>query len=126
PFSVASALLDGRVGLDTYAPERLGDVARLALAARVTHTVDPDSPFPRGGFPGWVRLRLRDGRTLEARAPDGRGSRARPLPAEAIVEKVRDNAGRAVAPARVAEIERTVLTLDTLEDVRALTSLCKS
>jgi 2-methylcitrate dehydratase PrpD len=80
PFSVASALLDGRVGLDTYAPERLGDTARLALAARVTHTVDPDSSFPRG-FPGWVRLRLRDGRTLEARAPDGRGSRARPLPA---------------------------------------------
>jgi len=125
PFSVASALLDGRVGLDTYAPERLGDAGRLALAGRVTHTVDPDSPFPRG-FPGWVRLRLRDGRTLEARVPDGRGSRARPLPPEAIVEKFRNNAGRAVAPARVAEIERTVLALDTLKDVRALTSLCKS
>jgi 2-methylcitrate dehydratase PrpD len=125
PFSVAAALLDGRVGLDTYAPERLGDTARLALAARVTHTVDPDSSFPRG-FPGWVRLRLRDGRTLEARAPDGRGSRARPLPAAAIVEKFRDNAGRAVAPARVAEIERTVLALDSLKDVRSLTTLCRS
>jgi 2-methylcitrate dehydratase PrpD len=124
PFSVASALIDGRVGLDTYAPERLDDAARLAMAARVTHTVDPDSPFPRG-FPGWVRVRLRDGRTLEARAPDGRGSRSRPLPAEAIVEKFRDNAGRAVAPARVAEIERTVLALDALADVRGLTTLCR-
>src|SRR4029453_19238738 len=28
PFSVASALLDGRVGLDTYAPERLTEAAR--------------------------------------------------------------------------------------------------
>jgi 2-methylcitrate dehydratase PrpD len=125
PFSVASALLDGRVGLDTYAPERLADPARLGLAARVTHTVDPHSAFPRG-FPGWVRLRLRDGRTLEARVPDGRGSVARPLPAEAIVEKFRDNAGRAVAPARVAEIERAVLGLDRLEDVRALTTLCRA
>jgi 2-methylcitrate dehydratase PrpD len=125
PFSVASALLDGRVGLDTYAPERLTEAARLGLAARVRHTVDPDSAFPRG-FPGWVRLRLRDGRTLEARAPDGRGSLSRPLPAEAIVEKFRDNAGRAVAPARVAEIERTVLGLDALADVRALTTLCRA
>ncbi len=125
PFSVASALLDGRVGLDTYAPARLSEPARLALAARVTHTVDPESAFPRG-FPGWVRVRLTDGRTLEARAPDGRGSRARPLPPEAIVEKFRDNAGRAVAPARVAEIERVALALDTLGDVRALTTLCRA
>jgi 2-methylcitrate dehydratase PrpD len=125
PFSVASALLDGRVGLDTYAPARLSEPARLALAARVTHTVDPESAFPRG-FPGWVRVRLTDGRTLEARAPDGRGSRARPLPPEAIVEKFRDNAGRAVAPARVAEIERAALALDTLGDVRSLTTLCRA
>src|SRR5262249_21727603 len=117
PYSVASALLDGRVGLDTYAVERLGDSARLALAQRVTHTVDPDSLFPRG-FPGWVRVRLRDGRMLEARAPDGRGSRSRPLSAQAIVDKFRDNAARAVSPARIDEIERTVLALDTLRDIR--------
>ena len=122
PYSVAAALLDGRVGLDTYAAERLGDSARLALAQRVTHTVDPDSPFPRG-FPGWVRVRLRDGRMLEARAPDGRGSRSRPLSTQAIVDKFRDNAARAVSPARIDEIERTVLALDTLHDVRALTAL---
>src|SRR6185369_6830872 len=125
PYSVASALLDGRVGLDTYAPERLGEPRRLALAARVTHAVDPDSAFPRG-FPGWVQVRLRDGRTLQARAPDGRGSLARPLPPEAIVEKFRDNAGRALPPAGVAEIERTVLTLDTMADVRTLAALCRA
>lgn len=125
PYSVASALLDGRVGLDTYAPARLAEPARLALAERVTHVVDPDSAFPRG-FPGWVRLRLVDGRTLEARAPDGRGSRSRPLPPEAIVEKFRDNAARAVAPARVAEIERTVMMLETLTDLRALTTLFRT
>ena len=122
PYSIASALLDGRVGLDTYVPARLSESPRLALAARVSHTVDPDSAFPRG-FPGWVRLRLRDGRVLEARAPDGRGSQARPLPPEAIVEKFRDNASRAVAPTRVGEIERAVLALETLRDVREVTGL---
>jgi 2-methylcitrate dehydratase PrpD len=125
PYSVACALLDGRVGLDSYAAERLVEPERLALAARVTHAVDPDSTFPRG-FPGWVRVRLRDGRLLEARAPDGRGSVARPLAPEAIVDKFRDNAGRALPEARVAELERTVLALDALSDVRALTALCRA
>jgi 2-methylcitrate dehydratase PrpD len=124
PYSVASALLDGRVGLDTYAAARGAAPARLALAARVTHTVDPDSPFPHG-FPGWVRVTLTDGRTLEARAPDGKGSAARPLPPEAIVQKFRDNADRALTPTRVAEIERMTLGLDMLGDIRALTALCR-
>ena len=124
PYSVACALLEGRVDLDTYALERLDDPARLALAGRVTHTVDPDSLFPRG-FPGWVRVHLRDGRRLEARSPDGRGGLARPLPPGAIVEKFRANAARALAPARVAEIERLVLQLDQLSDLRVLTALCR-
>jgi 2-methylcitrate dehydratase PrpD len=124
PYSVAASLIDGRVGLDTYAPARLGDPRVLELAARVTHAVDPDSRYPET-FPGWVRVRLRDGRVLEARAPDGRGSVARPLPAEALVDKFRDNAGRALPPPRVAAIERAALRLDGLHDVRALTALCR-
>jgi len=124
-YTVASALIDGRVGLDTFTPERLLDAQRLALAERVTHTIDENSAFPKG-FPGWVRVRLNDGRTLEARAPDGRGSLARPLPPDAIVEKFRDNAGRALPAARVAEIERATLALDTLRDVRSLVTLCRA
>jgi 2-methylcitrate dehydratase PrpD len=124
PYSVASALLDGRVGLDTYSTERLAEPRRLALTDRVSHAVDPDSTFGRG-FPGWVRLRLRDGRTVEARVPDSRGSLARPLPDEAIAEKFRDNASRALSPARVAELERLVRGLDTLADVRPILALCR-
>jgi 2-methylcitrate dehydratase PrpD len=124
PYSVASALLDGRVGLDSYTAERLGEPRRLALAARVTHTIDPDSTFPRG-FPGWVRVHLRDGRALEARSPDGRGSLLRPLPPGALVQKFRDNAGRALPSDQVAELERAVLSLDTLADVRTLAALCR-
>src|SRR5262245_57009562 len=79
PFSVAAALVDGVIGLDTFAPERLDDARVLALAARVAHRVDPGSRFP-DGFPGWVRIRLTGGRALEAREPDGRGGPCRPLP----------------------------------------------
>jgi 2-methylcitrate dehydratase PrpD len=124
-YTVASALIDGRVGLDTFSPSRLGEAGRLRLAERVTHAIDENSAFPKG-FPGWVRIRLHDGRALQARAPDGRGSLARPLPSEAIVEKFRDNAGRALPAERVAAIERAALTLDSLPDVRALVALCRN
>jgi 2-methylcitrate dehydratase PrpD len=121
---VAAALADGRVGLETFTPERLADPRLLALAARVDHAVDPASRFP-DGFPGWVRLRLRDGAVLEAREPDGRGGPARPLPPEAIVAKFRDNAARALPPDRVAALEQAALGLERLGPVSALLALCR-
>ncbi len=123
-YSVAAAFVDCKVGLDTYATERLADPGILALAARVRHVVDPDSPFPKT-FPGWVRVRLADGRELEARAPHGRGGPDRPLPPEALVEKFRDNARRAPPAARVAAIERAALDLDRLKSVGELMRLCR-
>jgi 2-methylcitrate dehydratase PrpD len=124
PYSVAAALVDGRVDLDTYATDRLGDPRVLALAERVACRPDPDTTFPNG-FPGWVRVRLTDGRVVETREPDGRGGPARPLPPRAIVEKFRANAGRVLPAARVSEIERVTLALDTLPDVRSLMPLCR-
>jgi len=124
PFTVAAALARGQVGLDTFTPERLADESLLALAARVSHQVDHASRFP-DGFPGWVRLRLRDGGMLEAREPDGRGGPARPLPPEAIVAKFRDNAGRALPAARVAALEQAALGLERLDDVGMLIALCR-
>jgi 2-methylcitrate dehydratase PrpD len=124
PYSVAAAFVDGRVGLDTYAAERLDDPRVLALADRVTCRPDPDTTFPRG-FPGWVRVRLAGGRVVEHREPDGRGGPARPLSPRAIVEKFRANASRVLPAGRVDEIERTTLSLDTLDDVRALMPLCR-
>lgn len=123
PFSVASAFVDGRVDLDSYAPSRLADQRLLALAARVRHQIDPRSTFPRS-FPGWVRVRLRDGRVLEAREPDGRGGRGRPLARAALLEKFRANAARALPAARVDEVERLALTLPELADVGELMSAC--
>jgi 2-methylcitrate dehydratase PrpD len=125
PFSVAAAFVNGRVTLETYAAERLGDPDVLRLASRVRCAVDPDSRFP-ASFPGWVRVRLTDGRTVEARADDGRGGPGRPLPRESIVQKFRDNAERTLPPGRVAELERVVLDLDRLPRVDSLTALCRA
>ena len=124
PFSVAVALLDAEVWVESYAPSRLSDPHLLALAERVNYSVDPASRFPES-FPGWVRIRLKDGRLLEAREPVNRGSPENPLPAEAIVAKFRRNAARILPGSRVALLEREVLALDTSPDVRSLLALCR-
>lgn len=124
PFAVAAALLDGHVGVGTFTEARLDDPALLALAARVRYTVDPDSPFPRT-FPGHVRIRLADGRLLEERVPANRGGPDFPLPVGEIVDKFRDNAGRALPESRARELEKAALALDGLDDIRALMSLAR-
>jgi 2-methylcitrate dehydratase PrpD len=124
PFSVAAALVDGRVGVQTYTPARLGDPGVLALAARVRYAVDTESRFP-ASFPGWVRVRLKDGRTLEARADDARGGPVSPLPRDEIVQKFRANARGALPGDRVQALERRVLELERLPSLRALTAHCR-
>ncbi|MGH7354427.1 MAG: MmgE/PrpD family protein [Candidatus Rokuibacteriota bacterium] len=123
PFSIAAAFLDGRVGLATYAPPRLADPKTLALAARVTHVIDPHSRFP-ATFPGRVRVRLTGGRVLETEVAEPRGGPGRPLASEVIVAKFRENAAEALDADRLAALERAALDLAALRDVRELTTLC--
>jgi 2-methylcitrate dehydratase PrpD len=120
PFSVAAAFVDGRVGIDTYSAARLTDSRVLSLAARVRYTIDHDSRFP-AVFPGRVRVRLNDGRALEARIDD-----ARPPRREAIIDKFRANAARALPSHRVAELEHRVLELERAPSVAPLVALCRA
>jgi 2-methylcitrate dehydratase PrpD len=124
PFSVAAALIEGQVGVSTFSAARLADPALLRLAARVTYSVDPASPFPQT-FPGHVIVRLEDGRTFEAREASNRGGPDAPLPVAAIVEKFRDNAARTLPEARVRALEKSALGLDGVDDVRALMALAR-
>src|SRR5439155_22436923 len=124
PSRAQAARVSGRVQIDTFPPGRIRNPSLLALAARVTHAIDPYSTFP-DGFPGWVRVRLGDGRLLEAREPDGRGGPRRPLPPTAIVEKFRENASRVLAAARVDELEQAALGLDAIKDAGELMRLCR-
>jgi 2-methylcitrate dehydratase PrpD len=119
PFSVAAAFVDRRVGIDTYSAARLTDRRVLGLAAKVRYVIDRESRFP-AVFPGRVRVELIDGEVLEARVDD-----ARPPGRQAIVEKFRANAARAL-PHRVEELEERVLGLATAPSVAPLLALCRA
>jgi 2-methylcitrate dehydratase PrpD len=119
PFLVAAALVRGQVTLAEL--DAIADPAILALAARVTYAVDPDSPFPRS-YSGELVVRTTDGRTLRQREAVNRGAPDRPLSNADIVAKYRANAAIALPPEAAARIESTVLGLAGAPRVRDVAS----
>jgi 2-methylcitrate dehydratase PrpD len=112
------------VGIGAFTEESIRDPRLLALADRVTFSLDPATRYPET-FPGWVKVRLRDGGTLEAREENQRGGPDRPIAPDEVIAKFRDNASRLLPPDRVVDLERAVLDLERAADVRAIDALCR-
>lgn len=122
PFCTALALVDGAVGLDSFAPGRLSDPEVLAVAARVSPRI-VHVPGRSRGSGGGMNVRLADGRTLSATCTDALGCPDCPLDDAALVAKFIDCTGRAHRPlterdARV--LADRILSLDQCADVGAL------
>jgi 2-methylcitrate dehydratase PrpD len=118
PYSTAAMLVRGTVGVATYTETAIGDPEVLAVARRVRYETRP-YPTAARAFPGGIRIRLRDGRTLEADCPHQKGAPENPLSAAEIAAKYRGNAGLALPPAAVAALEAVVLDLEGVRDLAA-------
>ncbi|GAA2211639.1 MmgE/PrpD family protein [Nonomuraea monospora] len=123
PYTVAAALLGGGglgLALEDFAAL---EPARLELAGRVRCVADERASeiFPTA-FAAVVRVRLRDGSTLEHRVDSSRGGPEHPLSAAELETKFRSNAGRALPEDRVGELAEAVRKLGaggTADDVLA-------
>lgn len=107
-YMVATALVHGSVRLAAFEPSRLNDPDTWALMRRTTKALDPevDAAFP-GRRGARVRIRLRDGRTLERLQPDRKGDPELPLTDADLEGKLVELAGPAIGePAARALIAR--------------------
>jgi len=118
PYSTAAMLVRGAVDVATYTEAAIGEPVVLDVARRVRYEV---RPYPTAGraFPGGIRIRLRDGRTLEADCPHQKGAPENPLSPADVAAKFRRNAGLALPPAAVAALEAAVLGLERVRDLTA-------
>ena len=122
PFTLAEALVTGRLDGTSYRGDPATSDAIRALAAKIEHEIDVGAKTNQ--FKGWVIAELKDGRVLEKIEPYNRGSAERPLRDFDILKKFRDNAGARFDEARTAEIEATVRSLAGLGAVRRLGAAC--
>ena len=111
PYAVASGLVRRRFSLRELEPGAIDDPEVLGLAEKVEYAVDPDSGYPKY-FSGEVIVQTRDGRELRHREHINRGSPDRPLTADEIVRKFRDNTGLAVTERRASSILHAVLDVE--------------
>jgi 2-methylcitrate dehydratase PrpD len=118
-YCVAAALLEGRVGLDQFTPDRFGgdgirvpDLAALAGRTRIAVRDDLTARYP-AAWPTRVRIRLTDGTLLQGSADFPRGNPENPVSTSALEEKCaalleprfgRETAARAIAFVR--ELDR--------------------
>jgi 2-methylcitrate dehydratase PrpD len=120
-YSTAAMLVHGRVGVRSYSEEEIGDPRVLALAGKVRHETKEYASYP-AAFPGGVRIRTKDGRTLEADAPYQRGGPENPMSTDEVRAKFRENASLGLGDSELAVLEEAVLTLEEHDELRAVFS----
>lgn len=90
-YTLALALVNGRVGPNDYRADRLNDPVLLDLTDRVTCLADPelDRHYPNK-WGAWVEVTTKDGVRFDARVDEPRGDPGWPLTATEMEQKFRD------------------------------------
>ena len=122
PFCAAAAIVDGRVGIDTFDDRRIQDRDILATQARVSMCVDAtlDGQAPPL-TQARVTVRLNDGRVLTADANGARGYPERPAGDDELAAKFLSCAGRALPAARAERALDAIRAIESTSDVRTMT-----
>jgi len=115
PYCIAAGFVLGHAGLEAFTEERVRDERLRALAAKVRYEIDPDNPYP-GEFTGHIRVKLRNGTTVEERQAHLRGGAREPLSRADIEEKFRLNC--AYGGWSAAQAERFLAFAQTAFDSR--------
>ena len=90
-FGVASALVFGDVGLETFRADRLGNQRVLKLASLVEASVDPDSDYP-AHCPAILEIEA-GGKSYRSHVPHHPGCPEAPLSKDDVLDKFARNSG---------------------------------
>ena len=121
PFTIAVALLDDEVTLDSFDAASLADPAKHRLARRVTFEQHPDWARDKAAS-GILAVTMDDGRRHEHAIAIAAGDPDRPIDDAALGAKFRDCARRAkvpLAPPAIEELLQRLWSIDTAADARA-------
>ena len=122
PYLVARALIDGKVGIDTFTESAVRDQNVLKLAERVKMNLDNNlKKTDLAGRPCRVTVRLKNGQTYTREAQHAKGSPEFPMTEAELDEKFFDCAKHAI-PA--ASAEQALQNIQKLETLNSLSPLC--
>jgi 2-methylcitrate dehydratase PrpD len=121
-YTLAEALVLGRIDKNSYRSESLADPRILALADRVEIAVDPTFPGPER-FKGAIRIVMKNGSVYETVEENNRGSAANPMAVEDIVAKFDANAADVLNASQRHALVDAVLALPKAKDAAGIVDL---
>jgi 2-methylcitrate dehydratase PrpD len=121
-YTLAEALVKGRIGKDAYAQASLKDPEILGLTDRVEFRPDETFPGP-SQFKGVVIVEMKDGRRFEEIEEHNRGSRINPMSSDELIGKFRENVDGVLADDKAKQIVDAVLSLEKAADASAFVQL---
>jgi 2-methylcitrate dehydratase PrpD len=121
-YTLAEALVLGRIDKDAYRPESLVDPRILAVADRVEIEIDPKFPGPER-FKGAIRIVMKDGAVHETVEEHNRGSAANPMAVSDIIAKFDANAADVLNASQRRALVDAVLALPKAQEAAQIVSL---
>jgi 2-methylcitrate dehydratase PrpD len=103
PYCIAISFLHGDAGLAEFSDELIKDTEVIALANRVTYTVDPDDEYPNN-YTGQIRAILTNGKEIKERQAHLRGGGREPLQRSELIAKCAANLRYGGADPAFAEV----------------------
>jgi 2-methylcitrate dehydratase PrpD len=122
PFTTATALVHGRLGLAQFMPEGLNDKEVHALARRIQCHVRPPGPIAHA-LKGTLTLHLRDGRQRSHAVSKPLGDPDRALSDEALLDKFVDCASYGVHAMAPDVARRAALAIARVHETSDLSAL---
>jgi 2-methylcitrate dehydratase PrpD len=124
-YTVASALLDGRIGMDTFTDEKVRRPEVQALLANTQLTMNPEIPANFEDMWTRVRVQMQNGAEYSTRCDRPRGIWGNPLTREEHLVKVRSCAARVLPDDEVEALIEIVEDLDQAkaQDVQELVEI---
>jgi 2-methylcitrate dehydratase PrpD len=121
-YTLAEALVRGRIDKNAYRPESLVDPKILGIADRVEIEVDPNYPGPER-FKGAIKIVMKDGSVYETVEEHNRGSAANPMAVEDLVAKFDANAADVLNGSQRQALVEAVLGLPKAKDAARVVAL---
>ena len=124
PFTVSTAILDGKVTLSSFTPDRLTRTDVLALAAKFTYSFNDDwdrDPEMKTG--GRLTITTKDGRTYSDLVSKTLGNPENPMTEEAFQDKFHSCMDLAPCPASRAQQDAILNMVGSIEDVKDIREL---
>jgi 2-methylcitrate dehydratase PrpD len=123
PYSLAAAMVDKRLGLETFTDERVLNPKLQEVAKKVEMKVHPDWPAEIAKKGVLLTIKLKDGRTFSHQVDMEKGSPQARMAIDALTAKYRDCAKLALSPQRIEKSMGLMLDLENLKNVAELSEL---